>query len=81
MVMKKVMTMFVHVYLLELGLIMLIFLQGNKTQKTKNMEEDVMIYLFVLLLTTTHQWLLINILKRELMHVIVLLIPLMKKYR
>jgi hypothetical protein len=80
MVMKKVMTMFVHVYLLELGLIMLIFLQGNKTQKTKNMEEDVMIYLFVLLLTTTHQWLLINILKRELMHVIVLLIPHMKKY-
>jgi hypothetical protein len=59
MVMKKVMTMFVHVYLLELGLIMLIFLQGNKTQKTKNMEEDVMIYLFVLLMTIVNGLLII----------------------
>jgi hypothetical protein len=81
MVIQELMTMNVHVYLLELGLIMLIFLQGNKTQKTKNMEEDVMIYLFVMLMTTTHQWLCILIHKRELMHVIVLLIPLMKKYR
>jgi hypothetical protein len=77
MVMKTVLTMFVHVSLLELGLIMMIFLQGNKTQKTKNMEEDVMIYLFVMLMTTVEMELII-IQKREVKTVYVLLILLVQ---
>jgi hypothetical protein len=69
------MTMFVHVILLELGLIMMIFLQGNKPHNTKNMEEDVMIYLFVMLMTTVEMELII-IQKREVKTVYVLLILL-----
>jgi hypothetical protein len=67
--------MFVHVILLELGLIMMIFLQGNKPHNTKNMEEDVMIYLFVMLMTTVEMELII-IQKREVKTVYVLLILL-----
>jgi hypothetical protein len=69
--------MFVHVILLELGLIMLIFLQGNKPHNTKNMEEDVMIYLFVMLMTTVEMELII-IQKREVKTVYVLLILLVQ---
>jgi hypothetical protein len=71
------MTMFVHVILLELGLIMMIFLQGNKPHNTKNMEEDVMIYLFVMLMTTVEMELII-IQKREVKTVYVLLILLVQ---
>jgi hypothetical protein len=69
--------MFVHVILLELGLIMMIFLQGNKPHNTKNMEEDVMIYLFVMLMTTVEMELII-IQKREVKTVYVLLILLVQ---